>query len=280
MKKSQNIGLGLRKEHYSAFLSENPQSMPIDTLEIISENYFRSRGKGFHHLLKLRQDYQMSCHGVSLSLARLDEIDWQYLEDLKSFYRIIDPKITSDHLCFTGLGHSNTHNLLPFVYDQKNLQLIGERIIKIQDFLKRELVVENLSMYLKYRTSTMEEFEFMQLLHQKYGVCFLLDLNNIIVNQKNFNCNPLDYLDHLPHSAVKELHLAGHRLMDGYAFDTHGESIGADTLNLFIHAIKKYPNALIILERDENIPPLPELMDEIKLLQNTRENIRDNIVYG
>lgn len=273
-RKNKNIGLGLRKEHYADFLA--PQSVLlnlIDTLEVISENYFRSRGKGFQHLLTLRKDFEISCHGVSLSLARLDEIDWQYLEDLKTFHQIIEPKIISDHLCFTGLGHSNTHNLLPFVYNEENLQLLGERILRIQDFLKRELIIENLSMYLKYKTSTMEEFEFMQRLHEKFGVRFLLDLNNVIVNQINFNLNPLDYLNALPQNAVVELHLAGHSLQESYAFDTHAENIGQATLDFFSHAIKKYPEALVILERDDNIPPLSSLLEEIDSLKTIREKV-------
>lgn len=268
----KNIGLGLRKEHYSDFLNPNPfTKASIDTLEVISENYFRSEGKGFQNLIKIRENFEVSCHGVSLSIARLDEIDWQYLEDLKKFHHIIAPKIVSDHLCFTGLGHSNTHNLLPFVYDEENLKLIGERILKVQDFLKRELVIENLSMYLKYKASSMEEFEFMQSLHKQFGVRFLLDLNNIIVNQINFGIDPLKYIDALPENSVVELHLAGHTHMGNFAFDTHSEKISLPTLELFKHAIKKFPNALVMLERDDNIPKLPSLLEEIETLQLIRE---------
>lgn len=268
----KNIGLGLRKEHYSDFLNPTTHTKScIDTLEVISENYFRSEGKGFQNLIKIREDFEISCHGVSLSIARLDEIDWQYLEDLKKFHNIISPKIISDHLCFTGLGHSNTHNLLPFVYNEENLKLIGERILKVQDFLKRELVIENLSMYLKYKHSTMEEFEFMQALHNQFGVRFLLDLNNIVVNQINFGIEPLSYIEALPEKSVVELHLAGHTHLGKFAFDTHSENVSLPTLELFGHAIAKFPNALVMLERDDNIPELSSLLEEINNLQLIRE---------
>lgn len=268
---SQAFGIGLRKEHFQDFLplsGEVIKFSEIDCLEIITENYFRTAGPPLEKLLKLRNDYNISSHGVSLSLASLNEIDLSYLADIKKFYHIIDPLQVSDHLCFTGLGHSNTHNLLPFVYNNENLQLIANRIDQIQHYLQREMVFENLSMYLNFKESTFSEAEFMGELHRKTGVKFLLDVNNIIVNKKNFHIDPNEYLNNLPKIAVKEIHLAGHSMFQtpsgSFAFDTHSTAIESATWSLYKKATALFPEALTIIERDENIPPLAELLNELQ----------------
>lgn len=275
----QAFGIGLRKEHFPDFFPspiEVKKYPAINFLEIITENYFRSKGSPLEKLLKLREHYPISCHGVSLSVATLDELDFAYIADLKQFYEMIDPILVSDHLCFTGLGHSNTHNLLPFIYNKENLQLISNRIEKIQNFLKREMIFENLSMYLNFNESTFSEAQFMAELHKHTGVKFLLDINNIVVNKKNFHLDPLSYISELPSNAVSELHLAGHSIIKtdqgSFAFDTHSTAIEKETWDLYRLAKNKYPKAFTLIERDENIPPLNELIDELLIAQSICQN--------
>jgi uncharacterized protein (UPF0276 family) len=275
----QAIGIGLRKEHYQDFFTSEGKSIKypsIDCLEIITENYFRTDGLPFQKVLKLREDYSLSSHGVSLSLASLGDLDYTYLNDLKKFYDVLEPMQVSDHLCFTGLGHSNTHNLLPFLYNKENLELLANRIDEIQTFLQRPMIFENLSMYLNFKDSTYSESEFMAELHQKTGVKFLLDINNIIVNKKNFQLNPLDYIQQLPAVAVAELHLAGHsnlKTTQGeFAFDTHSTLVDDETWDLYKIATVKFSSAFTILERDENIPSLQELIDEVTIARQVTEN--------
>ena len=183
---STNIfGLGLRSPHYS-YLETRP-STAAGWFEVISENYFRTQGRPRKILESLRADYPISCHGVSLSIASFEDLDWTYLEDLKKFYNEIEPFQISDHLCYTGLKNNNLHNLLPVAFTQENLINISNRIDKIQNFFGRKIALENLSAYFEYKNSTMSEWEFINELTKMTDCDLLLDLNNIFVNCINLN---------------------------------------------------------------------------------------------
>ena len=149
---THKFGLGLRSPHYNR-LEENLKS-EASWFEVISENYFRTKGRPFKILEKLRGNYPIACHGVSLSIASFEEFDQNYLDDLKTFYNQIDPFIVSDHLCFTGMKQNNLHNLLPFAFNQENLIHISNRIDQVQNKLGRKMAFENLSAYFDYQSST------------------------------------------------------------------------------------------------------------------------------
>jgi uncharacterized protein (UPF0276 family) len=250
---STNIfGLGLRSPHYS-YLETKP-AITAGWFEVISENYFRTRGRPRKILETLRADYPISCHGVSLSIASYEDFDWTYLQDLKSFYNEIEPFQISDHLCFTGQKNNNLHNLLPFAYNLENLHHLSERIDKVQNFLGRKLALENLSAYFDYKKSTMSEWDFINELTKLTDCDLLLDLNNIFVNSYNHQFNADDFINAIPIERVKELHLAGFSERDGFYFDTHSNPLYPALIDLYKKVLKRKKNIPTLFEWDEDIP--------------------------
>ena len=259
------FGLGLRSPHYS-FLEERPATS-VGWFEIISENYFRTNGRPRNTLDILRNDYPISCHGVSLSIGSYEDFDWKYLEDLKNFYNEIEPFQISDHLCFTGEKNNNLHNLLPIAFTKENLQHLSERIDKVQNFLGRTLAIENLSAYFEYKNSTMTEWEFITELTKKTDCNLLLDLNNIFVNSFNQEFNPNDFINSIPFDRVKEIHLAGFSERDGFYFDTHANPLYPELIELYKSTLKIKNDIPTLFEWDENIPSFEILENQIKELQ-------------
>lgn len=255
------FGLGLRSPHYNYLEDHSP--LHTGWFEVISENYFRTKGRPRKILEKLRTNYPISCHGVSLSIASYEEIDWNYLKDLKIFYDEIEPFIISDHLCFTGLKNNNLHNLLPVAFTHENLKNITERIDIVQNFLRRPLALENLSAYFDYENSTMSEWDFIKELTKISDCHLLLDLNNVFVNSYNHQFNPNDFLNSIPLKKVKELHLAGFSERDGFYFDTHSEPLYPQLIELYKLILQKEKNIPTLFEWDEDIPSFEILEHQI-----------------
>lgn len=263
------FGLGLRSPHYT-YLETNPKTK-VGWFEIISENYFRTKGRPLKILESLRSDYPISCHGVSLSIASYDDFDWAYLTDLKKFYKEIDPFIVSDHLCFTGVKNNNLHNLLPFAYNQENLLHISSRIDELQNFFGRKFGFENLSAYFDYKNSTMTEWEFIAELLKITDCNLLLDLNNIFVNSFNHEFNSDAYLNSIPMERVQEIHLAGFSEREGFYFDTHSNPLYPELINLYQKVLNKKKNIPVLYEWDENIPSFDVLEKQIHDIQKVWE---------
>jgi uncharacterized protein (UPF0276 family) len=255
------FGVGLRSPHYS-YLEGKPQIF-ASWFEVISENYFRTKGRPRKILESLRNDYPISCHGVSLSIASYDDFDQSYLEDLKNFYREIEPFQVSDHLCFTGSKNNNLHNLLPVAFTRENLNHLSERIDKVQNFLGRSLAFENLSAYFDYKNSTMSEWDFISELTKMTNCDLLLDLNNIFVNSYNQEFNPDDFINAIPIERVKEIHLAGYSERDGFYFDTHSNPLYPELIDLYKKILEKKTNIPTLFEWDEDIPDFEVLDDQI-----------------
>ena len=264
---SSNIfGLGLRSPHYS-YLETRP-SITAGWFEVISENYFRTKGRPRHILENLRADYPISCHGVSLSIGSYEDFDWEYLSDLKKFYEEIQPFQISDHLCFTGLKNNNLHNLLPFAYTLENLKHLSEKIDTVQNFLGRKIALENLSAYFEYKTSTMTEWQFLAELTKITDCDLLLDLNNIYVNCHNHQLNSDEYNSAIPLERVKEIHLAGFSERDGFYFDSHSNPLYPDLIELYKKIILRKKNIPTLFEWDEDIPSFDILENQIKKIRN------------
>ena len=262
---THKFGLGLRSPHYNR-LEENSKSEAA-WFEVITENYFRTFGRPFKILEKLRQDYPIACHGVSLSIASFEGFDQQYLNDLKIFYDIIDPFIVSDHLCFTGLKENNLHNLLPFAYNQENLIHLADRIDQVQNKLGRKMAFENLSAYFDYQASTMSEWDFINQLLKKTDCDLLLDLNNLYVNSFNHQFSPDDYLSKIPLGRVSEIHLAGFSEREGFYFDTHSKPLYPELIELYKKVLKTHKSIPTLFEWDEDIPTFEILESQITQLQ-------------
>lgn len=260
------FGLGLRTEHYDDLIEGHAD---VDWLEILSENYMVKGGKPLYYLDKIRAHYPVAMHGVSLSIGSVDPLNKQYLQELKSLAQRIEPKWISDHLCWTGTDGINLHDLLPLPYTEEALQHLTARISQVQDFLGQRILLENVSSYLSYRHSTLSEWEFLSELANRADCLILLDINNIHVSAHNHNFNPLLYLDAMPKNRIQQIHLAGHLNKGDYSIDTHDHSIIDAVWSLYAAAVTRFGNVSTMIERDDDIPPLATLLDELARARST-----------
>jgi uncharacterized protein (UPF0276 family) len=257
---SLGYGLGLRKEHYSIILEERPA---VDWLEVLTENYLVPGGKPLYHLDRIRRDYPMAMHGVSLSIGSCDPLDFPYLGQVKALATRIEPAWISDHLCWTGVGGINLHDLLPLPYTEEALRHVVERVRRVQDFLGRRILLENVSSYLTYHESELTEWEFLSAVAAEADCLILLDVNNVYVSSYNHGFDPRVYLEAVPAERVSQLHLAGHRNLGRYLIDTHDEPVPAPVWQLYELAARRFGPVAVMIERDDRIPPIGDLISEL-----------------
>ena len=263
--KLAGFGLGLRTPHYEAILNE-PHA--IDWLEVITENYLVPGGKALDYLERIRERFPLVMHGVSLSIGSTDPIDVEYLAAVRALAARIEPHWISDHLCWTGIDGRNLHDLLPLPYTEEALDLVVARVGQVQDALGRQILLENVSSYLTFHASEMSEWEFLREVAQRADCAILLDINNIYVSSVNHGFDPLTYLQAIPKERVRQFHLAGHSDLGGHLIDTHDHPVCEDVWDLYIAALKRFGRVSTMIERDDNIPPLDELIVEVN---RTRE---------
>ena len=204
-------------------------------------------------------------HGVSLSIGSTDPLDRDYLRALKRLMQEIEPAWVSDHLCWTGVDGINSHDLLPLPYCEAAIAHVVARVQQVQDFLGREILLENLSSYVEYTASTMPEWEFVAEIARRSGCRLLLDVNNIIVSARNHGFSPLDYLAGIPGDRVWQIHLAGHSDYGDYVIDTHDHDVPTQVWSLYEAAIRRFGPISTMIERDDHIPPLAELVAELDM---------------
>jgi hypothetical protein len=254
------FGLGLRPTHYETILTEAPA---VDWFEIISENYLVPGGRPLHYLDRIRERYPMVMHGVSLSIGAQDPLNRDYLRQLRALAGRIEPAWISDHLCWTGAHGLNAHDLLPLPYTEEALKHVATRVGEVQDFLGRRILLENVSSYVSYPESEMSEWEFLRELAGRADCLILLDVNNIYVSSVNHEFDPLTYLNAIPPERVWQFHLAGHRNHGDYIIDTHDEPVIDPVWELYAAAVRRFGRVSTMIERDDNIPPLAELLAEL-----------------
>ena len=258
--RSPGFGLGLRPEHYGEFLA-GPQ--PVDWLEIISENYMVPGGKPLAMLDRIRADYPVVMHGVSLSIGSAEPLDMGYLRDLKALAERVEPLWISDHLCWTGINAHNTHDLLPLPYDAPALDCVVGNIGRVQDFLGRRILIENPSSYVTFRSSDRSEWDFLADMAERADCLLLLDVNNIYVSARNHGFDPQDYLAGLPADRIQQIHLAGHSDMGDYVIDTHDADVCDAVWDLYGDAVRMFGPVATMIERDDHIPPLADVIAEL-----------------
>ena len=254
------FGLGLRPQHYSEVLEGN---WPIDWFEIISENFMVPGGRPIAMLEKIRARYPIVMHGVSLSIASTAPLDMDYLASLKALAHRVQPKWISDHLCWTGVHGVNLHDLLPIPYTHEALEHIVSRVHKVQEVLGREIALENVSTYVRFEHSEMSECDFVTELTRRTGCWLLLDINNVFVNAFNHGFDALAFLKEIPADRVVQFHVAGHSDMGSHLIDTHDRPVRGDVWNLYRSALKRFGPISTMIERDEDIPPLAEVVAEL-----------------
>lgn len=270
------MGLGYRAPFYSDLIDGNSE---IGWLEVITENYMWDKGARRQNLEKLREHFDLAFHGVSLSLAAPEDHDLKYLRDLKTFVDAFEPVRVSDHLCWSSLGGHSWHDLLPFPYTEENLARLVRKVISWQETLKRPLVVENLSAYILSSTSTMSEYEFLAELVKRTGCEILLDVNNMVVNARNFGIDPYLELKKIDFSRVAQVHLAGFVEGKDFVIDTHSEPPHSATWELW-QAVCRYRHDIpFMIEWDSDIPAFDEVKTHLDRAQFIAEGaIHESLV--
>ena len=215
------FGVGLRTDHYETILAEKP---PVDWFEVITENYLVQGGKPLYYLDRIRADYPMVMHGVSLSIGGTDALNFDYLRQVKALAARIEPAWISDHLCWTGVNGINLHDLLPLPYTEESIRHVVNRVKMVQDFLGCKILLENVSSYISYAHSEMTEWEFLSAVAERADCFILLDINNIYVSAHNHGFDSHVYLDNVPVNRIRQFHLAGHLDCGNIMIDSHSDS--------------------------------------------------------
>jgi uncharacterized protein (UPF0276 family) len=257
---SLGFGLGLRPQHYREILEQNPR---VDWFEIISENYMVPGGQPLRMLDAICERYPIVMHGVSLSIASTAPLDMDYLRDLKALAKRTNPHWISDHLCWTGVHGMNLHDLLPVPYTEEALDHVVSRIQQVQDFLGRRIAIENVSSYITYKSSRMEEWDFVREMAERADCWLLLDVNNVFVSGTNHDFSTHAFIEHVPVDRVVQFHLAGHSEGAVCLIDTHDQPIRNEVFELYGRALRRFGPVSTMIERDDNIPPLAELVAEL-----------------
>jgi len=256
-------GIGLRAEHYREVTEKLPS---VGWLEVHSENYFGDGGDPLHFLEKARQHYPISLHGVGLSLGSSDDVNTRHLQKLKKLIDRIEPGFVSDHLSWSSVEGKYFNDLFPLPYTNEALNLFARHVEQAQDFLGREILVENPSSYLRYAHSTIPEWEFLSEISKKTGCGILLDINNIYVSAVNHGFDARKYLQSIPTEKVREVHLAGftvNRYPEGdILVDTHNAPVAPEVWELYREAIAQLGRIPTLIEWDTDLPALDVLLDE------------------
>lgn len=256
-------GIGLRGVHHADILSSNPD---VGFLEAHSENYFARGGSQREALLRIRERYPLSLHGVGLSLGSTDPLDATHLDHLARLIRDFDPLLVSEHLCWSSVGGRFANDLLPLPYTEEALRHVSARVREVQERLERPLLIENVSSYLQFARPDMTEWEFLAALAANTGCGLLLDVNNIYVSARNHEFDAQLFLRGIPETAVREIHLAGHSVHEQEGrtlrIDTHSTPVCDAVWDLYRDAVARFGPAPTLIEWDQDIPALEVLVAE------------------
>jgi len=255
---SLGFGVGLRRPHYSHVLQTRPK---IDWFEAISENFMVDGGRPLEVLEGVRENYPIVLHGVSLSIGSADPLNRDYLKKLAALSRRFEPAWISDHLCWTGVGGRNLHDLLPLPYTEEAVRHVASRIRQVQEMLGRHILMENVSSYLTFKHSTLTEWEFLSAVAEEADCAILLDINNIYVSAFNHGFEAERYLEAVPAERVVQFHLAGHSDHGSYLLDTHDHPVCEAVWALYEKAVRRFGPVATLIEWDDDIPPFATLAD-------------------
>lgn len=269
------VGVGLRHAHYDAFMTA---PMPaVDWIEVHSENYFGDGGYDLHVLETVRRDRAVSLHGVGLGPGSAAPLDVVHLARLRRLCERIEPAIVSEHLCWGATPRGALHDLLPMPLCEASLDLLCSRVAQLQDTLRRRVLIENVSAYVRFRGDTFGETAFLAELARRTGCGVLLDVNNLYVNQCNHGEDALAAMAALPRGVVGELHLAGHRVTPVAVIDDHGSRVAPAVWSLYEAALRRFGEVPTLVEWDTGVPPLDVLLDEARLARERMAVVSDGV---
>ncbi len=257
----QRAGIGLRSPHHGAVLASRPD---VGWFEVHSENFFGAGGEALQVLEEVRRHYPVSLHGVGLSLGSASAPDRRHLEKLRALVARIEPAAVSEHLCWSAVGGQHLNDLLPLPYTREALAVVCDNVARVQDFLGRPILIENVSSYLQFKGADFPEWAFVAEVARRSGCGLLLDVNNVWVSACNHGFDPLDYLRAMPPAAVAEIHLAGFEVDEegGFLVDTHSRPVHEPVWALYAAALAHCGPRPTLIEWDNDIPALDVLLAE------------------
>ncbi|MDB4974855.1 MAG: hypothetical protein JWN48_3196 [Myxococcaceae bacterium] len=263
-------GIGLRAEHYPEIVGPLRRGEPLASddpsalswFEVITENFLEPGGNPRRVLCTVREHFPVVMHGVSLSLGSVDPLNARYLDQLSALMHELEPAWVSDHLCWGSVDGSYAHDLLPLPFTDEALVHVAERVERVQERLRRALVIENVSSYLQFAHSTMPEWEFLSALVARTGCELLLDVNNVFVSAHNHGFDAREFIRGLPRHAVRQLHLAGHSEHGALKLDTHAGPVCDEVLDLYAFTLQTHGQVATCIEWDEQLPSFARLLAE------------------
>jgi uncharacterized protein (UPF0276 family) len=255
------FGVGLRPPHYQRVIEADRAvcARAVDWFEIISENFMVEGGRPLRVLEGVRARFPVAMHGVSLSIGSTDDLNLTYLEALGTLADRLQPAWVSDHLCWTGVGGRNLHDLMPLPYTEEAVRHVAARIRRVQEILERTIAIENVSSYMAFRDSRLTEWDFLAAVAEEADCAILLDINNIFVNAFNHHFDARRYIDALSGDRIVQFHLAGHTDFGSYLLDTHDRPIRPAVWALYEHAVRRFGAVPTLIEWDDEIPDFDSL---------------------
>ena len=256
---ARGVGIGLRAPHYAALLERRPA---LAFVEVHSENFFAAGGSALAWLERFREAYPLSLHGVGLSLGSSDPLDAAHLARLRALIDRFEPALVSEHLSWSSAGGRHANDLLPLPLTEEALGHVAGRIGEAQDRLGRQLLVENISSYVRLEPSAMPEWQFFAEVARRSGCRLLLDVNNAWVNSVNHGFDPREYLAAIDPATVGEVHLAGFERAPPLLIDTHGARVAEEVWNFYAEAVARIGPRPTLVEWDTDLPELDVLLAE------------------
>jgi len=267
--KNLGVGVGLRVPHLPTILGQWPA---VDFFEIISENFMVDGGPPLRNLERILEHYPVVEHGVSLSIASTDPLDFEYLGRLKALSKLTKTPWFSDHLCWSRTDSHQYHDLLPVPYTLENAAFIADKARVVQDFMELPFALENLSSYVEFVDSQMPEWEFYAEVVERAGVYMMLDVNNVFVSANNHGYEPMTYLKNLPLERVIQVHVAGHsELENGMFLDTHDHHVKDAVWELYRYVDQQVGGVSTVLEWDDNFLSFEETLAEAEIARQYRQ---------
>jgi len=264
------IGLGLRGKFIDDVAAGGLDDGPVTFLEVAPENYMHRGGALPRQLHEIAERIPTITHGLMMSLGAVDPLRDDYFAQLRPFVDTFGGPWHSDHLCFSGIDGALLHDLLPLPHTERSVRHVAARVREAADRLGRPMAVENISYYVQMGHEELDEPHFVRAVVEEADCGLLLDVNNIVVNAKNFGCDPWAWLERVPLERVVQLHVAGHEHWESFdmVVDTHGATVEDDVYAMMQWVVERIGPVPVLLERDTNIPPLSELVAEAQRLDD------------
>lgn len=265
----EGVGLGLRRPFLDELLHCPAETAP-DFIELAPENWIGLGGRYADRLAAIAGRFPVVCHGLNLSLGGLEPLDSGFLNDLKAFLQSVGAVCYSEHLSFSG-HHGHLYDLLPLPFTPDAARHVSERILRVQDCLGRRIAIENISYYAT-TCDDMTEADFIREVLQQADCDLLLDVNNAAVNSYNHGYDPLAFVRAMPTGRIRYLHVAGYKEEEDLRVDTHGAPVSGEVWTLLAAVYAYHGKLPTLLERDFNLPPLPDLLQEIQRVRDIRRS--------